>query len=105
MGTLLARRSLRTVAEITDGHLYDVAALQPPEVLGVGVPAWVARVITYCTDGYLIAQVHNPYRPLGALLTTPVQERPADPPERPNPGPPLTRRRRPREAVADDGTR
>jgi hypothetical protein len=91
VGILLARTSLGTVAEITDGHLYDVAAYSPPEVIGVGVPAWMARVITECTSGYLIAQVHNPYRPLGSLLPTPAPGRPADPGERPNPGPPLTR--------------
>lgn len=103
MGILLARQSLRTVAEITDGRLYDVAAMQPPEVIGVAVPAWVARVITYCTEGYVLVQVHNPYRPLGTLLPPPVAS-PADPSERPNPGPPL-RRNRPREAVTNDGTR
>lgn len=97
MGTLLARVSLGTVAEITDGHLYDVAAYSPPEVIGVGVPAWVARVITYCTDGILIAQVHNPDRPLGTLLPTPLPGRPADPGERPNPGPPLKRNTTARE--------
>jgi hypothetical protein len=102
MGTLLPQPGM--VAEIVNGPLYDVAAWQPPEVIGVAVPAWVARVITCCTEGYVLAQVHNPYRPLGALLTTPVQARPADPSERPNPGPPL-RRNRPREAVTNDGTR
>jgi hypothetical protein len=77
-----------TVAEITDGHLYDVASLTDGEVIGTAVPAWVARVIAATSEGLLIAQVHNPDRPLGVLL--PPQRTPSGP-ERANPGAPRTR--------------